>query len=34
MCGRFTLTRPDLNDLARELGADVDPTTVLLYRPR
>ncbi len=34
MCGRFTLTRPDLDELAREFGAEVDAATKRLYRAR
>jgi putative SOS response-associated peptidase YedK len=34
MCGRFTLTRPDLDTLARELGAEVDAEAARLHRPR
>ena len=34
MCGRFTLTRQDLRELAEELGADLDPALVPLYRAR
>src|SRR5512141_1867073 len=34
MCGRFTLTRPDLDALARELAAEVDAETARLHSPR
>lgn len=34
MCGRFTLTRSDVDALARELGAEVERESALLYRPR
>ena len=34
MCGRFTLTRPDLDALAREFGAAVVAETARLHRPR
>jgi putative SOS response-associated peptidase YedK len=34
MCGRFTLTRPDLDELVREFGGEVDAETARLYRPR
>lgn len=34
MCGRFTLTRGDLDELAFELGAVVEPRHRPLYRPR
>jgi len=34
MCGRFTLTNPDVEALARELGAALDRELVRLHRPR
>jgi putative SOS response-associated peptidase YedK len=34
MCGRFTLTRPDIAELAREFGAEVAAETVHSYRAR
>src|SRR5690348_16966481 len=36
MCGRFTLTVPDFEELATALGVTTapDPETVALYRPR
>ena len=34
MCGRFTLTRPNLSDLASELRAELDAETRRSYRPR
>jgi putative SOS response-associated peptidase YedK len=34
MCGRFTLTRKRLDELAAELDAEVRPEDVPLYRPR
>ncbi len=34
MCGRYTLTYPDYETLARALGVDVDPELAALYRPR
>lgn len=34
MCGRMTMTRDDLGDVAEELGAVVDEGTRLAYRPR
>ncbi len=34
MCGRFTLTIPDYEDLATALGVEVDPAKVEAYKPR
>ncbi len=34
VCGRFTLTRPDLDELVEEFGAEVDAEISRLYRPR
>ncbi len=34
MCGRFTLTLPDYDTLARALGVVVDPELAARYRPR
>jgi putative SOS response-associated peptidase YedK len=34
MCGRYTLTTPDYDTLARALGVVVDPELAALYRPR
>ena len=34
MCGRFTLTLPDYDTLARALGVVVDPELAAQYRPR
>ena len=34
MCGRFTLSDPDLDKLVREFGAEVDAETTRLHRPR
>jgi putative SOS response-associated peptidase YedK len=34
MCGRFTLTLPDVEALARELGAELDRARAAPYRPR
>lgn len=34
MCGRFTFTRKNLEELASSLGAEVLPDEVPLYRPR
>ncbi len=34
MCGRLTLTRPDLDEVARAFGAEVDAESARLYRPR
>jgi putative SOS response-associated peptidase YedK len=34
MCGRFTLTTPNLDELAREFGAELDAEIARLYRPR
>jgi putative SOS response-associated peptidase YedK len=34
MCGRITLTMPDLDDVAAALEASVSPEDALLYRPR
>ena len=34
MCGRFTLTAPDVDDLARALAAEVERERAKLYRPR
>src|SRR5215475_7066071 len=34
MCGRFTLTVPDLDLLARLLGLEADPALAKDYRPR
>jgi putative SOS response-associated peptidase YedK len=34
MCGRFTLTTTDLDGLARELGAELDPAFKRPWRPR
>src|SRR5262245_15464301 len=34
MCGRFTLTIPDYESLARALGVAGDPSGAELYRPR
>lgn len=34
MCGRFTLTLPDYETLARALGVEPDPELAPLYRPR
>jgi putative SOS response-associated peptidase YedK len=34
MCGRFTLTSPNLDELAREFGAELDAEFARLYRPR
>lgn len=34
MCGRFTLTLPDVEALARELAAELDRTRAARYRPR
>src|SRR5512140_2068647 len=34
MCGRFTLTTTDLQGLARELGAQIDPAFKRPWRPR
>jgi putative SOS response-associated peptidase YedK len=34
MCGRFTLTRPDLDEVAEALDALLPPDYAALYRPR
>jgi putative SOS response-associated peptidase YedK len=34
MCGRFTLTRPDLDELVCEFGAELDAEITRLHRPR
>src|SRR5512140_291897 len=34
MCGRMTLTRPRLEEVAEELGAGVDASAVEVYRAR
>jgi len=34
MCGRFTLTKSDFDQLAHSLGAEVDAADAALYRPR
>jgi putative SOS response-associated peptidase YedK len=34
MCGRLTLTVPDLSALADEVEAHLDPADARLYRPR
>lgn len=34
MCGRFTLTKTQFNELAEMLGAEADPEYASLYRPR
>jgi putative SOS response-associated peptidase YedK len=34
MCGRITLTTPDVSDVARMLEAHVSPEDAALYRPR
>ena len=34
MCGRFTLTMREVDELARTLAAEVDRQAALLYRPR
>jgi putative SOS response-associated peptidase YedK len=34
MCGRFTLTTPDLDGLIAYLGAEGDPSLAASYRPR
>jgi putative SOS response-associated peptidase YedK len=34
MCGRFTLTFPDYEALARALGVEPDPDAAEIYRPR
>jgi putative SOS response-associated peptidase YedK len=34
MCGRFTLTFPDYETLARALGVEPDPDAAEIYRPR
>lgn len=34
MCGRFTLTTREVNDLARALAAEVDAAAARLHRPR
>ena len=34
MCGRFTLTEPDVEALARRLGAEVEREHARTYRPR
>ena len=34
MCGRITLTRSDLDSIARDLGASFDPDDAARYKPR
>lgn len=34
MCGRLTLTRPDLDDVARAFGAEIEAESAHGYRPR
>ncbi|HUK65752.1 MAG TPA: SOS response-associated peptidase [Anaeromyxobacteraceae bacterium] len=34
MCGRFTLTASEVDEVARSLSAEVDRAEALLYRPR
>jgi hypothetical protein len=34
MCGRVTLTRANLDEVAHELGADFDAEDAARYRPR
>ena len=34
MCGRITLTRRDLDGIARDLGASFDPDDATRYKPR
>ncbi len=34
MCGRFTLTRPDLDEVACAFGVEVEAESARLYRPR